>query len=78
MKWSGAEESYLQELWCLPLCKYAARGSVYVRHCNTELRKQVFPRFSRPAPCKSYTPSSQLLLDNFSVNSMSYDQTTTT
>ena len=46
--WVGGDHS--QEFWCLLLCRYAAKGSVYVRHCNTELRKQVFPRFCRPAP----------------------------
>lgn len=25
-------------------------GGVYVRHCSTELRKQVLPRLCRPAP----------------------------
>jgi hypothetical protein len=24
---------------------------VYVRHCKTALRKHVFPKFDRPAPC---------------------------
>jgi len=46
----GGAGGHSQEFWCLLLCRYAAKGSVYVRHCNTELRKQVFPRFCRPAP----------------------------
>lgn len=48
-RWERGNHS--QEFWCFPLCKYAAKGSVYVKHCSTELRKQVFPKFSRPAPC---------------------------
>uniref|UniRef100_F6YZJ6 Uncharacterized protein n=1 Tax=Ciona intestinalis TaxID=7719 RepID=F6YZJ6_CIOIN len=27
-----------------------ASGGVYVRHCNAELRKHVFPRLTNPAP----------------------------
>lgn len=50
-----AREKRLQEFWCFPLCKYAAKGSVYVKHCNTELRKQVFPRLYKPAPWKYST-----------------------
>lgn len=52
MKDSRVEERYLQELRFLQLCKYAARGFVHVRHCNTKFEKQVFPRFSRLTPYK--------------------------
>lgn len=50
-------ESHSHEVLCFPLCRYAARGSVYVKHCNTEFRKQVFPRFRNPAPWKSWIAS---------------------
>ncbi len=57
-------DAYLHVLVCSVPSRYPARGGVYVRHCSVELRKQVLPRLTRPAPTRRGADHSSRTLEN--------------